>query len=831
MKKPHQSDLIVPGLILFLGLVLIGLMTRTVALGGLQDAKVLTELNGKVYTGYLAADIEKGITITNAVEQAVVASGGKLTVFSDIAESMMTEYVQSIQIAPGGVVTEIYPAKGNEAGLMDLIHRKDARGVTSRYARDHDVIIMQGPFDLAQGGRGIAIRNPIFLKKNGAREFWGFSIVIIRVPEVFAASVASLAEFGYDCRLLKQASPVDASFSEVYRTAALPQDPLAFEFEAGDSRWRLEIAPAAGWFDYASVAKKVIPSLVCLLLLSLVVFFVIRHRRLVNEGARERMVRDMAAMANEQQLRRQVQLYASAMGVEYPLAIDLDYLGNRYQMIEYDNFLNKTAARSGSIDELIRVGASTIPDEKEARIFFDAFRREAAVAAFRRGEKEITVRHRQNGDDGRIHWIESKTVCIECSDRVVHGLALSKCIDDEMENKRLRVEAEKANRAKSSFLLRMSHDIRTPLNGILGMIEIAEQNADDKEKQAACRDKARDAARVLLELVNEVLDMGKLESGELVFEHVPFDLRETVRSSCDVIRRQAESRGIEVIEDFDLPVTRLVGSPVHLKRVLMNVLANAVKYNKENGKIWCSLRVTPADETHVRLEFTCRDTGVGMTKEFQARLFEPFTQEDLSVRSQYGGSGLGMAIAKSIVDKMGGAIRVESVKGEGTTFDIVLPVEIDRRASDKAPEADAAPASIQGFRILLVEDNDLNLEIARYLLEEAGAEIVDARNGREAVAAFEKSAPFTFDVVLMDIMMPEMDGHEATRRIRAMNRPDAALVPVIAMTANAFTEDRLAAKAAGMNEHLAKPLEAQRVIRTIARCVAESRAARKLPRA
>ncbi len=382
-------------------------------------------------------------------------------------------------------------------------------------------------------------------------------------------------------------------------------------------------------------------------------------------------------------------------------------------------------------------------------------------------------------------------------------------------------EAEKANRAKTDFLLRMSHDIRTPLNGIVGMLDVAERCREDINKRDECKEKIRESAQQLLELINEVLDMNKLESGKVVLEHVPFDMQAVSRNVFTLVSRQAEVRGIEIIEeDCNVPHYRLIGSPVHYKRIMTNILSNAIKYNKENGKIYITCREIPYNENMVNIEFKCRDTGVGMSPKFVEHIFEPFTQENETVRSEYGGTGLGMSITKKLTDKMGGKITVESEKDKGSTFDVIIPFEIDNgEEKETNEETGEISDSISGLKILLVEDNDLNMEIAKFLLEEEGVSVVEARNGKEAVETFAKSEIFEFDLILMDIMMPLMNGYEATEIIREMTRPDAAKIPIIAMTANAFTEDRIATKKAGMNAHLAKPLDIKLVIQTISRNV------------
>ncbi len=387
-------------------------------------------------------------------------------------------------------------------------------------------------------------------------------------------------------------------------------------------------------------------------------------------------------------------------------------------------------------------------------------------------------------------------------------------------------DAERANRAKTDFLLRMSHDIRTPLNGIVGMLDIAEHCGDDIAKRDDCRMKIRESANVLLELINEVLDMSKLESGKVTLEHVPFDMIEVSQTTYNIIAKQAEEHGIEIIQvDCHTPHHRLIGSPVHYKRIVTNILSNAIKYNKENGKIYITCRELSSDEDATVTQFICRDTGIGMSKEFMEHLFEPFAQENDTPRSEYGGTGLGMSIVKSIVDAMGGTISVKSEKGVGSTFEVIMPFEIDKSepVANAVPETGEA-VSIDGLKILVAEDNELNMEISEFLLSERGARVIKASNGQEAVDLFLESEPFEFDAILMDIMMPKMNGLDATRAIRRAERPDAAMVPIIAMTASAFAEDRIAAKKAGMNDHLAKPLEAKLVIRAICKCVSAYRA-------
>lgn len=385
----------------------------------------------------------------------------------------------------------------------------------------------------------------------------------------------------------------------------------------------------------------------------------------------------------------------------------------------------------------------------------------------------------------------------------------------------LNKQANKANTAKTEFLLRMSHDIRTPLNGIVGMLDIADRFPNDIEKQSDCREKIKESSKILLELINEVLDMSKLESGEIILEEVPFNLVEVSKDVFTVIKKQADERGIEIIQDgCKAPSYQLIGSPIHLKRLMMNIIGNSIKYNKEHGKIYITCKEVRHKDNTSYIQFKCRDTGIGMSNEFLKHIFEPFAQESSTPRSKYGGTGLGMAITKSLVDKMRGTITVESEKGVGSTFDVVIPFRIDKDSKfTQSSENDEENYSIKGYKILLAEDNELNMEIAKFLLQEEGANVTEAWNGQEVVDLYLSSKPNTFDVILMDVMMPIMDGYQATKAIRSLNRDDAKTVPIIAMTANAFAEDKIAAKEAGMNEHISKPLDSKLVIRTIDKLV------------
>lgn len=378
--------------------------------------------------------------------------------------------------------------------------------------------------------------------------------------------------------------------------------------------------------------------------------------------------------------------------------------------------------------------------------------------------------------------------------------------------------ARNANKAKTEFLQRMSHDIRTPINGIRGLVEIGNYYADDLQKQAECRAKIWQSSGFLLDLINEVLDMGKLSSGEVTLEEIPFDLNEVQAEVKEIIAQQAKERGIEIfVKKRNVQHVRLIGSPLHVKRIFLNALSNAVKYNKDNGRIYLSTIEMGCENGVATFEFRVEDTGIGISKRFLPHVFEAFAQDGDVARSSYEGTGLGMPIVKSLVEKMGGSVDVESEKGVGSIFTLHIPFKIDEQPAAEKRAETFVPDVARGMHVLLAEDNDLNLEIAQFFLKNAGVTYEAARNGKEAVEKFAESAPGEFDALLMDVMMPYMNGLEATKQIRALAREDAKTVPIIAMTANAFVEDKKQALEAGMTDYLTKPLESTALIKMLAR--------------
>lgn len=469
--------------------------------------------------------------------------------------------------------------------------------------------------------------------------------------------------------------------------------------------------------------------------------------------------------------------------------------------------------------------------EKEKEAYYTFFDIPVLLKHYEKGETHVThtywtqtIRQRpmlaehhivmyedeENGDILAISYIRDIT-------EEFHENAVK--IEAENLNKRLRKEKEdavSANETKGRFLSSISHDIRTPLNGIQGMLRIADAFPDNMKKQKECRDKIWIASNYLVSLVNNVLNMNRLENSTIELSEKPFDLIDLLMEIIAMTNIQIDAQGLHSVVDWKpgyINHRYLIGSEEGISRILLNLNSNAIKYNKKGGTVYCRCKELRCDGETAWLEFVTEDTGIGMEEEFLRHAFEPYTQEQHISLNSINGVGLGLTIVKETVALMGGTIQVESKINEGTRYTIVLPFKVDHH-----PKIDDDPKehlSLKGKKALLAEDNNLNMEIAKFQLEQEEIEVFTASNGKEAVEMFEVSQPGFYDIILMDIMMPVMDGLEATRHIRSMNRRDSMTIPIVAMSANAFQEDVEKSLAAGLNEYLTKPLDEKKLTETM----------------
>ncbi|WP_343209697.1 ATP-binding protein [Anaerolentibacter hominis] len=538
----------------------------------------------------------------------------------------------------------------------------------------------------------------------------------------------------------------------------------------------------------------------------------------------------------EQQRNVEISQLATAAGIACQMLIAVNLTKKTYHMLEYARLPVKQPADEGDFDDLIEFELATVhPDYRKK--FYEKFSRQSLIDAFTGGERMVTMQVPHFGEDGSYHWNFTQVVRVESpyTEDLIE-ITLSRNIDEErrIQEETLEKErkakflledalqkAEKANQAKSEFLSKMSHDIRTPMNAVLGLTELARMHISDEDKIRDYLDKIAGSGAHLLGLINEVLDVSKIESGSFKLENHEFSLDKLMRDSAELIRLSLENRNqelqIRIEEGIHLQVC---GDEKRLRQILVNILDNASKYTGEQGNIYFSLKELKQNEPRTgTYQFEIRDTGIGMKKDYLEHIFEPFSREDDSRTSRVSGTGLGMTIVKNLITIMGGDIRVESEYGKGTRFFITLCFTKSNASAESKPvEIDGEGNTIAGLRILLVEDNEINRQIAAEMLEMLGARIEIARNGNEAVEAVCSHPPLYYDLVFMDVQMPVMNGYDATRKIRSCKMERIEELPIIALTADAFAEDAKQAQLAGMNGHLAKPISLDQLRQTLIDC-------------
>ena len=524
---------------------------------------------------------------------------------------------------------------------------------------------------------------------------------------------------------------------------------------------------------------------------------------------KERFYKDALQRVNEA-LQHQLDMITSALPGGVKISNDdpeysFKYVSEHFaQMLGYDTPEELMEASGGTIADLAH------PDDLEQGIAH-------ALEQYSKADHyEITYRMRCK--NGSWKYIEDRGHKIRKPDGVIEhwNLILDK---NELVEKTIALESEKkANQSKSDFLSRMSHDMRTPLNGIIGLMDICMKHPEDRTLVDSSRLKARVAADHLLSLINDTLELSKLESEEAKLAKEDFYLPELIHEVETIAQMRADEECITIrfMDDpYSIPYPNLIGSSLHVKQIFLNLITNSIKYNRKNGSVDCYLKEEKESEERVLIDVTIKDTGIGMSEDFLKNIFQPFVQADQGARSQYKGTGLGMAIVKELLERMGGTIQIDSVENQGTTIHVVIPFEIAEESAAVQEMSELPKENLSGRRILLVEDNELNREIAAFLLKDEGISVTEAEDGQQAVECFLKMPEGYYDAVLMDIMMPVMDGYQATREIRGSGKKDAEMIPIIAMTANAFAEDKRKTMEAGMDAHLSKPINVPELMDTI----------------
>lgn len=520
-----------------------------------------------------------------------------------------------------------------------------------------------------------------------------------------------------------------------------------------------------------------------------------------------------------------------AIATLYVTIVHVNVKERTYELLKGHDLVQKIFGQKGKIDDVMEILPTTFA-AKEWREQYREFLDFDTLAERLRNTNFVSNEFVNINGEWRVSRFIVKSR--DTQGNVVDVLYVVRDITEEklrelMYQKQLKAsmeDAQRANISKTAFLQRMSHDIRTPLNGIVGMIHIAEKHKNDVAKLREFRQKVLQSTDYLQKLINNVLDISKLESGSLMLEYKSFDLVELLSNNMTVVAMSAYENGVRFEGGVEANTIRhryLIGSPVHLSRVLMNLASNAIKYNHFHGTVNVHCEELSDDGNMAVFKFVCSDTGLGMSEEFQKHAFDVFAQEGKQSTTTFSGSGLGLSIVKDIIELMGGMIELESKKNVGSTFTVTVPFKIDHLVENNDSQKDSCSQSMElsGKRVLLVEDNAINMEIAHAILEEEHLNITEAKNGKEALEIFQNSKLNEYDVIIMDVMMPVMDGLEATKAIRMLEREDAKRIPIIAMTANAFEEDRKACLDAGMDEHIGKPIDIPLLKRTITKAIGD----------
>ncbi len=591
---------------------------------------------------------------------------------------------------------------------------------------------------------------------------------------------------------------------EQIQSGALESQPVIRDLE-GQRRGVYYTRMDNGWYSIVTVPYSNILGSLQGITWALFLIFAVSFLTVTALARREQQLEIRARRANET---------AQVLGNTYYALYRVDYGQETYEMIKGSDYVRSRISATGPYVDLIRTAGEVIePDAFQdfAESFSCENIRELVSQRVRDFGGEFL---RRFGEEER--WVSVRVLFDEAlapEEVVLSFQEVEREKQRQLQERRLLEEslylARQNEESKQAFFRNMSHDMRTPLNAILGSSELARRHLEDPVKTAEYLDKIDGSGRYLLGLINDILEMARMEHGQVQLEHRQFDLKLCVEECLVTFRLQAERENKILREQFQAGHTLLLGDAFRIQQILNNLLSNAFKFTPEHGTI--SLLVQQLDGgDFAKYKFVISDTGIGMSPAFLERIFEPYAREMRFSDRQASGTGLGMSITKSLISQMGGEIQVESAPGAGSTFTVVLPLaiaEVRQTQVTEEPAEQQTPFSLEGLHLLLAEDNAINMEIATELLKEQGAAVTQAWNGLEAVARFQEAEPFTFDAVLMDMQMPELDGCEAARQIRELNRPDAGTTPIIAVTANAFAEDVAATAAAGMNAHISKPID------------------------
>ncbi len=796
---------------------------RYMCMENMESQKLAAEDYGKSIAATIRISLDRSLKETEFLEAVYRSHGEKIEeqYLDDICRYMMKRNptIGSLYIAPDDVVAYAYPESVRES-TMGFSARKDPKQAEKAYkAIGTGDITVAGPVALVEGGVGFIIRNPMFEdEKQAADSFSGFTIVILDWEKFVQKIKDELPseEAGYEFAVWKEPdeyAELDENGFIFKGCEHITKKYIDIPFSVPNDTWHLTVQPTDG-YSYTRGMEWEFAGIGIIVFMTMAgSFFVIsgrEHRsRILTDLKRNR---HQAALAESRQLMIEViheTLHSGMWGMEF------DEDGH----ISEVNWSNEFRRMLGYLDEwefpnkLESWSDLLHPEDKERVLkeFYDTIEDYT-------NRKSYDVEYRLKTKDGEWRWYHAMGRLTRQEDGTPQSYV--GIFIDITRNKQkdallhdALMQAKAASEAKTAFLSSMSHDIRTPMNGIVGMVAIAQRNIDNKERVEDCLNKITVASNHLLGLINEILDMSKIESGKVELQMEPVNLKKMLEDITDMVKPQIAMHSHTLIaEDFSLKHEDVVGDRMRLQQVFLNLLGNAIKYTPDGGTISLSVHEKPTRGSRGCFEFIFEDNGIGMSQEYQTHLFEPFSRADDKRTTEIQGTGLGMTITLNIIQMMGGTIDVKSELNKGSRFTVTLYMPLQEKKETKkedireCKEVSIDQLDLTGKRILLAEDMKLNAEIALELLRSTGAETAWAKNGKLAVEMVEESEENRYALVLMDIRMPQMNGYEATKAIRALDSEYGRTVPIVAMTADAFSEDVQKVKEAGMNDHLAKPI-------------------------
>lgn len=812
--------------LLLLGVLMAAVLIQTIALMYISDVKRDNKKNeAYIYGERMASTIQ--LTLDNTLSDAEALEYFYLgygeigySRFDTLAAAIMRDnpVISSVYFAPKGVIQQAYPENVKASTIGFAMLKDPEQGPRAQLAVDTRKITVAGPHNLIENGTGLIIRNPIFQ----GDEFKAFSIIVLdwdKFVQRVQKNTGSAEQYRYAVwKADVDETAVTDSDGFILRSDAgeISRD-VDVEFQVPNDTWHLVVEPVGGWAVWPDMMMPIAISLI--IVVAIVILFWLylvaqeRNSQLKQLRLREKQrQRDLTMLTD-------LNMMMAAVDTVYPQVSQVNLTRNTHKVMSMDFFLRCQFQELENFDEVIQQAAGLVPEGSQRDGYLEHFDREHQLEAYYQRKQDIKYVHQQLGEDGKYHWMHTQTIFVNGTSKDVMQVSFSRCIDDEIERQeklnQAKKEAERASKAKTAFLFNMSHDIRTPMNAITGYTELIREHLQDPVKVAGYLSHMEKANLFLLDLINNVLDTARIESGKAVLNENVVNIEDIKLELISVFGDELKRKNLKTEFISEVTHNLIYADALKIKQVFLNIISNAIKYTPDNGSIFIRVKELTCDRPGwTTMEAVVQDTGIGISQAYLPKIFEVFSRERTSMGNTIVGTGLGMSIVKKIVELMQGTITVESEgEGKGTTVTMCTSHRIVEEAAvnQVMEQHEHSTDALADKRILLAEDNDFNAEIATEILTRMGFVVEHAADGRICVDMLLAAEADYYDVILMDIQMPNLNGYDAAREIRSLEDSVKADIPIIAMTANAFEEDRNNAFAAGMNEHLAKPINTKKL--------------------